>query len=176
MIRQSLIFLAAFLLGVFLQSALVHAIDPGFIAPDLLLLLVVWLGLHAKNPWGAAASFLLGAGADFATARFVGPNAAGFVLAHCAVVELSNRIFAERGIAVSLVTLAASSVKLVTYSLILLAYTSITVVTRDTASTLALEALFTAALAPFALKLFAWGGRPRRVRHSSVTTAPVVRR
>lgn len=156
MIREALVFLLAFLIGIFIQASVFHSLSPAFIAPDLILLLVVVLGLHSKNAFGALGAFLLGIGADFATARYVGPNAAAAVLAFSAVVALSNRLYAERGPAVIFVAALACFVKYCVYAGIFYVYTSWNMFSSQFLRIAIGEAILTGICAPIVFALMRW--------------------
>lgn len=157
MLKSVIVFFLAFLIGLFVQATLVHSFESAWVAPDFILILVVYLGLHHKSPAGAVGAFVLGLGADFAEARFVGPNAAGAVLAFCLTVEISNRIYAEKGPATVLVTVVASATKLVAYALMLMLYTKTNVFSGPFAWTVVKEIVLTALFAPLVMKLLGWG-------------------
>jgi rod shape-determining protein MreD len=173
MFKRVLVFFLAFVLGLLIQ-AFVHSFESAWIAPDFILILVVYLGLYHKSAWGVVGAFVLGLGADFAEARFIGPNAAGCVLAFCLTVELSNRFYAEKGLATALAALPASAAKLFGYSLILAVYTNVTVLNRSIAVGMVKEVILTAALTPFVIRALLWGGG--RAFSRAVSMSEVYRR
>lgn len=168
MIRQGITIILALIAGLVIESNVFHGADPSVIAPDFLVILVVYVGLTQKSPWGAGEAFLLGLASDFATGKWIGPNAAGAVLAFCLTVEISNRIFAERGPAVIVVAFLASLVKLVISALMIMLYSDAQHLTAEILGGMLFEAVFTAAIAPLVLRLFAM--RYTRSHRRGVTT------
>ena len=147
---------------------------PVVAAPDFILILVVYLGLYAKSPGGALAVFLLGLGGDFASARFVGPTAAGCVAAFFLVTQISNHIYAERGLAVVFVSFLASILKSAVYLAMLVVYTSSTIISVHVLSIVLGEATATAVLSPLVLHLFSWSRLPGAAK--SLPASEVYRR
>ena len=155
--RNVAIFFCAFILGLVIQATVFHTMFPASIAPDFLLILVFSLALNDRSALGAVGAFFLGLGGDFASARFVGPTAAGMVVAYCVIVACANHVYAERGPAVVIITFLASLVKSAVYALMLAVYTSVDVLTQHVLLLVFGEALVTALLAPLVLKLFHTG-------------------
>lgn len=156
MIRNVLVFTVAMLLGLAVQATLVHSLLPTMVAPDFIVILAFYLGITHKSPGGALGAFLLGLSGDFATAKFIGPNAAGCVLAFSFVVLLSNRIYAERGPALVVVSFLASVVKSLVALAMIALYTQATFAPGEVFRTLLWEALITALVAPIVLRFFRW--------------------
>ncbi|MCC6953480.1 MAG: rod shape-determining protein MreD [Deltaproteobacteria bacterium] len=152
MMRSVLTFSALLLLGLLVQATLVHSLFPSAVAPDFLLMLVFFLGIHHKSPMGAFGAFLLGVTADFASARFIGPNAAGAVIAFAFVATSSGHMFAERGVISGILAFFASIVKSIVFLVMMRFYAGISFPIEET-TTVLLEALFTGILTPIALGL-----------------------
>lgn len=152
MIRTAVIFLALLLFGLFIQATFIHGLFPSAPAPDFLLILVVMLGLNYKSPGGALGAFILGILADFASARFVGPNAAGAVLAFYFVVVISGHTFVDRGAIGGLVAFVACCVKSISFLLMRWIYVGVSPAMTDVTALL-IEAVLTGVLAPFVLHL-----------------------
>jgi rod shape-determining protein MreD len=157
MIKTPLVFLLFFLLGIFIQATLIHSLFPDVVVPDFLVILVVFLGIRSRNPLGAVGAFLIGVGGDFATARFVGPFAAGSVIAFYLTVFIADHLFSEKGFTVAFTAFVASLAKNVAAGVLLLFYTDFDFFRWKLLSTLLLEALFTALLCPLILKVITWG-------------------
>ena len=66
-----------------IQGTLIKPLSPSAIAPDFILMFVVFLALYHPTAVGMVGAFLLGCAGDFASGEFVGPNAAGCVVAFC---------------------------------------------------------------------------------------------
>ena len=157
MMRLVATFAVLLVLGLLVQATLVHSLFPSAIAPDFLLMLVFFLGIHHKSPLGAFGAFLLGVVADLASARFIGPNAAGAVIAFAFVAYSSGHMFAERGAISGILAFFASLVKSIVFLTMMRFYAGISFPIEEV-TTVLLEALFTGILTPIALGLL----RPTR--------------
>ncbi len=155
MAKTILLFVVAFFAGIFIQATFVHSMLPDAIAPDILLVLAVFLGLRSRNPGGAFGAFVIGLGADFASGKFLGPFAAGSLAAFLTTAFFANHFFAEKWFTVSLSTLLASLAKNITSALLLKFFTPIDLFTVDALLTLFLEAMLSAFIAPFVVTLLA---------------------
>lgn len=153
--KTILLFFIAFIFGIFIQATLLHSVLPDIVAPDLLMILSVFLGLRARNSTGAVGAFIIGLGADFASAKFLGPSAAGSVVAFAATVFVANHFFSEKWFTVLLTTLIASFAKILTQALVLAAFTEIDLFQFRFLSTALLESFLTAICAPIVIKLLA---------------------
>lgn len=153
--KTILLFFIAFICGIFIQATLLHSVLPDLVAPDLLMILSVFLGLRARNASGAVGAFIIGLGADFATAKFLGPSAAGSVVAFATTVFVANHFFSEKWFTVSMMALLASFAKNLTQALVLFAFTDINHFQWQFLPTAILESVLTAACAPIVIKLLA---------------------
>ncbi len=158
MIRTIVLFVVAAMLGIFIQATIVHASFPAAAAPDVILILTVILGLRYRSVSGLFGAFLLGILADFASGQYVGPNAAGGIVAFLAVGSIASRVYAERALAVVMITFLCSLIKsLVLVSLFAL-YIKPDVLNLNLLNMILLEALFSGIVAPLVMKLI---GYPR---------------
>jgi len=153
--KTVLLFFVAFMCGIFIQATLLHSVLPDIVSPDLLIILTVFLGLRARNAMGAFGAFIIGLGADFASAKFLGPFAAGSVVAFAATVFVANHFFSEKWFTVSITALLASAAKNLTQALVLLAFTEINLFQWQYLSTALLECFLTAVCAPVVVKVLA---------------------
>lgn len=153
--KTVLLFFVAFVCGIFIQATLLHSVLPDIVAPDLLVILSVFLGLRARNSTAAIGAFIIGLGADFASAKFLGPSAAGSVVAFAATVFVANHFFSEKWFTVLFTTLIASFAKNLTQALVLAAFTEINLFQWQFLTTALLESSLTAACAPIVIKLLA---------------------
>lgn len=157
MIRTFLLFLIAFLTGIFIQGTFLHSLVPDAVAPDILLMLVVFLGLRSRTSWGALGAFLVGLGADFATAKFLGPFAAGSVVAFLVTVFISNHLFSEKAFTVGMVASLACLSKDLVAGLLLYIYTDINLFTLASLKLLFFESLLTAIFCPIVIDILSIG-------------------
>jgi rod shape-determining protein MreD len=163
MIRRILLLFSAAIVGFFINATLIHSLAPAAIAPDFITVLVVCLALRFRHAGGVFGAFLLGVLADFASAQFVGPNAAGSIVAFCFVLFLSNKIYIERTPSIMLVAFLAACAKSITYVLMLAAYASVNVMSAHVVGVILLEALFTGLIAPILFRLVNFApGRSRQ--------------
>jgi len=172
MAKTILLFFIAFICGVFIQGTLLHSVLPSIVSPDLLVILAVFLGLRARTPWGAVGAFIIGLGADFASAKFLGPCAAGSVVAFASTVFVANHFFSEKWFTVSITALLASLAKNLTQVFILVAFTEMELFKAQFFSTILIESVLTAAFAPLVVKLLA----PRYQASSSYSSRSSLRR
>ena len=138
------------LLGTVFNAALIRSIWPAAATADFSLILSVAIALYFYNPLGVVAAFLLGLLGDFSSAQFLGPNAAGCVLAFITVGLIANRMYAENFIAVMIITFACSLVKAGIYLGFLALYFQ-TRSSEDLSRMIVLEAILSALLAPLVI-------------------------
>lgn len=153
MVKTIALFLLAFFVGLTLEATFIHGAFPALVGPDLILILVLYLAFHWRNTPGAVGAFILGVGEDFASARFIGPNAAGNVIAFLVVAALANRIYAEKGVASAVVAFLASVAKLGGLLLMLKIYINLPL-SEVTLSTALIESTLTAVITPLILRFF----------------------
>lgn len=155
MIRLVVVFLLVALLGLIVQSTIFHALSFSVIAPDFIVVLVVYLGLHYKSAFGVIAAFLLGLAADFASGQFIGPAAAGSIVAYNIASAVSQKVYAEHPIALVFLTFFCSLAKSFLFIGMLRFYTHVDVLDGHLSSLL-LEALLSALIAPLVLRFLQW--------------------
>jgi rod shape-determining protein MreD len=155
MAKRVVVFFVAATIGLLVQGSVVHTVapSPAAIAPDLILILVVFTALHIRGAMGVLIAFVLGLCSDFASAQYVGPCAAGMVAAFYSVIVISDKVFAERVIALCALTITASLVKSAMYTLMLYLYVDAKLFTLETLERVGFEALLSAVLAPLVIKL-----------------------
>ncbi len=151
MLRIVLVFSVATLLGLFVQGTLIRPLSVSAVAPDFILILVVYLGLHIPTVGGLLGAFVLGLVSDFAAAEFVGPGASGAVVAFCLTVTLSKKVYAESPPATMIVTAVCSLAKSLVCVLILYTYLDVNALSTGT-PTIIYEALLSGLVAPFVIR------------------------
>ena len=152
-IRTILLFSVAVILGLFIQGTFVRSFAPGAYAPDIILILIVMVALSAPTVWGLLAAFILGLLADFSTALYVGPNAAGAVVAFGFVVFCSSKVFADKWLAISALTFVASCLKSLICLLMFGLYAGVNFFSIDYLNIALVEAVGSGLLAPIVMKL-----------------------
>ena len=113
--RLALWIVAIALFGAVLNAAGIRSIAPSALTPDFSLILTVVIAFYYNTPLGVLSAFSLGLLADFSSTLVVGPNAAGCVIAFCTVGLIANRMYAEKWVAVLIITLVCSIAKSMTY-------------------------------------------------------------
>jgi rod shape-determining protein MreD len=89
-----------------------------FLTPNLLLILVVYLGFFEVSPLGALLSFLLGIIFDLGTGTLLGPWAGSFVAVFTTLALLSQRIFVHSPLSSAASSFVSSLIANLSYSLL----------------------------------------------------------
>jgi len=148
------------LIGIVVQASFIHALSPAAVAPDIFVVLSVYLALQHRTPKGAVCAFFLGVVADFASGQFLGPNAAGCVAAFFVAGTISERVYVERGLAMVLTVALAAIAKSLTFVTMLAFFVGVNILTSEMIKTIALEAVFSAMIAPVVMWMLT--KQPRR--------------
>lgn len=149
-VRTAFVFVVFAVMALLLQTALLPRVAPGRMTPDLLLILVVYLGLHHHSARAAGGAFLLGYLQDVSSAGAAGLNAFAACAVYLVVYLTSRRLWVDNTISKIVVVLLAAGVKTVAVVALLLAFVSAEGVARATVATLLLQGALAAALSPFA--------------------------
>lgn len=86
------------LIAALLQGTLLYVGIPPYLLPQVVLILVIYLGFHEVSMVGVFTVFALGLLMDFASAVLVGPWAGAFVAVYGALAVASQRLFVESAI------------------------------------------------------------------------------
>jgi rod shape-determining protein MreD len=149
---RALVFCLLGLLGVLLQGVLLRFGVPDALLPQLVLMIVIYLGFNEISVLGTFVAFVLGLFLDFSSALLVGPWAGAFVTVYGVMAALSSRLFIESPVVAAFISFLASVVASVIY--ILLGYEYRTLAWEDL-SRIVGQALCTAVLAPVVLGVMA---------------------
>lgn len=152
MLRVFAVFAFSAFVGLLINATLVHSSFPGSVAPDFILILSVAISFFYHTPIGVCGAFLLGIAADFASGLYIGPNAAGCVVAFCLVGMIANRVYADKIVAVFIITSICSVAKSFTYLLLVFFYVPDRVLPDDLLKLILLEAIFSGIMAPLVLR------------------------
>ena len=166
--RQILYPFGVSLLALLVQGSLLRFVLPDFTIPNLVLILVVFLGFFEVSPLGAVLVFLIGITSDLCSGVSIGPLAGAYSTVFGIIVALSTRLFVESVVAVGISVFLSSIVASVVY-LLLSSYFSFG--SGHTLSGILWEALITACVAP---ALFPFLKRlliPRRERPATRSAA-----
>ena len=145
-------------LGLYIQGTLIKAVAPAAIVPDFIVVLLIFLALNYPTLSGLVGAFVLGLAADFASAVFLGPNAAGAILCFGLTVFISKKIYAENFVALGMLTVLGSLVKTGTVVLLLALYAHVNAL-AGVVSYMFIEALLTGIVAPPTIKLLYFAKR-----------------
>ena len=143
--KQVLYPLALALLGLLIQGALLRFILPDFTIPNLVLVLVVFLGFFEASPLGAVLAFVIGLGADLCSGVAIGPTAGAYSAVFGVIVALSARLFVDSALAIGISVFLSSIVGNLVF-LLLGYHFSLTV--GSGASAIVWEAILSAGIAP----------------------------
>ena len=115
MLRAILSFAVVIVLGLFIEGTLLPAVNSYVVVPDILLALVVVLGLYFRALGGLLAALLVGLISDFSSAKYVGVEAAGAIMAFWVVVYISQKVYIEHFVGLVILGFIASLVEQLTY-------------------------------------------------------------
>jgi rod shape-determining protein MreD len=153
MLRVFLVYSFVILLGLFFEGSVIANFIPNAVVPDVLVVMAVYVALRFRTLPGLIGVFLLGIIADFATAIYVGPNAAGTVAVFVLTGILANRVYAERIFAIVLISFVCSLCKSTVIVSLLYYYVNPDWNLIILGRTMVFEALATACIAPIVVKL-----------------------
>ena len=108
-VRKMVLVLVLGLLAMLIPGTLIKSLAPSLAAPNLLLILMVYLSFYDGEPGDALLAFLLGLELDLDSLDLLGPWAGAYVLVFGVLVLLSQRIFIESAVVV-LVTVFCAAV------------------------------------------------------------------
>ncbi len=167
MIKKSLIYLSIAMIGIFFQSAVLRNLIPWLVVPDIILLLVVCLAVRNGAIPGLVGAFFLGLLSDLASGQFLGPNAAGCVVAYLGVVYVADKVYVERGFAIGVLAFAGCLIKVFTFLALLGIYMDIEILGWSPISRALVEAFLTALFSPLVFWLTSLG--PKRSQKRSIS-------
>ena len=96
------------ILAMLLQTAVFPVLVPAGLAPNLVLVLVVYLGVHQFGAWGALGAFLLGYFLDTFSGTLLGLHAFAFTALYLAVHHVARLLWTEGGVPAMLIVFAAA--------------------------------------------------------------------
>ncbi len=106
------------LVAIFIQGSLLRYLLPDFAIPNLLLIMVVFLGFFEISPIGAILAFSIGLLLDLSSGVLIGPSAGSYTLIFGVLAALSTRLFVESGFAVAVTVFICSIFGNLTYLLL----------------------------------------------------------
>ncbi len=173
MFRLILTFFVAAIAGLFLQGSVLKNSVPSAIAPDLIVVLVATIGLRYRSVPGLFSAFALGLLADFASGLYLGPNAAGAVVAFMMSGVIANRVYADKGVALFLIVFLCSLSKSLVIVAMILLYVGRLQADTQVVWLMLIEAFLSALCAPVLVRLMfgqpSWRRTRDRGTRSSLT-------
>jgi rod shape-determining protein MreD len=160
-LRLSLVTLIAVaaVLGLLLQTTVLHMLPLGRPVPDFILILCVYLGLHQHSIGGTTAAFLLGYFADNFSGNTVGLHAFAMTLVFVLVYLVSRRLWMDHWVSNVAVVFLASVLKTLTVAFLLVFYLSEEYPIRMLFAAVWLDAALAALFAPLVFVVLDRGRR-----------------
>jgi rod shape-determining protein MreD len=161
--RQAVAIAVAGVVAMLLQTTVFPFLLPPGVAPNLLLILVVYLGVHHVGARGALGAFVLGYFLDTFSGTLLGLHAFAFTAVYLGVHHVTRVLWSEGGLPAVLIVFAAACA----HSLLVLAITALAggggAVSRHALRDGLIGATLAAALAPGVFGAVSWEQRVRRV-------------
>ncbi len=107
--RRGVAFVLAVVAAVVLQTTVFPVLVPSWLAPNLLLVLVVYLGFHRFGATGAAGAFLMGYVLDTFSGTLLGLQALVFTLVYLGVQQVARVLWTESGVPAVLIVFVAAA-------------------------------------------------------------------
>ena len=147
--RKFTLILLLGLIALLIPGTIFKTLLPQFIAPNLLVILLVYLAFYEGNALGAVVAFCLGLQLDLCSGLLIGPWGGGYVAVFCFLVLCSQRIFIESPLVVSIACGCASFLTAGLYQAMLIFVYGEGRFAGEVVRTALMEAGFTAVVAPF---------------------------
>jgi rod shape-determining protein MreD len=144
--------------GLLLQSTVLHGLSFGWIVPDVLLVLGVYLGLNQHSVSGSFGAFALGYLQDAASASPAGLNASGMLVVFVLVYLTCRRLWVDNVVSKVVLVFLASLIKATVVVVLMASFVSLRVGWSSIPGSLLTEAVLTAAVAPAVFWLLATTG------------------
>lgn len=146
--------------GVLLQTTVLQALPLGQTAPDLLLVLTVYIGLHHHGVGGVVGAFLLGYLEDAVSGGPAGLNAFAMVAVFVLVYLTCRRLWVDNLISKVVVVFMAAVVKMLTVALLVAAFLRFEESLRGVLWTVVVDGALSALSAPPVFALLSLGRGP----------------
>src|SRR5262249_24289619 len=150
-LRAAAIYALSGMVGLLLQTTVLHALTRGRAIPDLILILCVYLGLHEHNVAGVIGAFLLGYLLDSFSGSVVGLNAFAMTTVSLVVYLVSRRLWIDNALSGVAMVFLGTFLKGIAIIAALAAYPTIDRLSPQVGETLLAEAVLAAALTPAVL-------------------------
>jgi rod shape-determining protein MreD len=147
-VRALALFVIIALLAVVVQTTVLPIARVGRGAPDLLLIICVYLGLHQHSVLGALGAFALGYLQDAFSGGIIGLNAFGMCLVFTVVYLTSRRLWVDNALSKVVVVFLASMVKTAAILALVAVFMSVEGLWRTILSYLLIDAALAAIISP----------------------------
>lgn len=162
-VRQALAIAVAGAVAMLLQTTVFPVLLPAALAPNLLLVLVVYLGVRQFGAWGVLGAFVLGYFLDTFSGTVLGVNAFAFTVVYLGVHHVARVLWTEGGLPAVVIAFAAACA----HALLVLTITALAAsgdgVWRHALRYAFLEAAVAAAVTPAVFGIVSWEQRLLRV-------------
>ena len=172
--RKFLLILLLGVLALLIPGTVFRTVFPQLTAPNLLVVLLVYLAFYEASAVGALLAFLLGLQLDFCSGTLLGPWAGSYVIVFALLVLCSRRIFIESGLVVCLAVGIAALMTAFAYHVMLVLVYGMARVESAAISTALVEAGLSALLAPFLFFAVRWA-LPRQDLDSGMRRTQMLR-
>ena len=164
LLKRILVPILLTLLAVIVQGSLLRFILPEVAVPNLVVIMIVFLGFYEVTAFGAFLVFLIGIEMDLCSGVLLGPSAGAYSVTFGLLAALSTRLFVESGFAVMLAVFGSSILSNLVYLLLVFQFAP---AAGRSFSVIFIEALVTAIIAPAIFPLFKRILIPKRDRPTS---------
>jgi rod shape-determining protein MreD len=106
-VRKLFLILALGVVALLIPGTVLKSINPALVAPNFILILLVYLAFYEGRPSDAFLAFLLGLELDLGSLTLLGPWAGSYVIVFAVLVVFSQRIYIESRLVVFIVVFLA---------------------------------------------------------------------
>jgi rod shape-determining protein MreD len=162
-VRKAVAIALTGIVAMLLQTTVFPLVMPAGLTPNLLLVLVVYLGVHQFGAWGALGAFVLGYFLDTFSGTVLGVHAFAFTAVYLGVHHVARVLWMESGLPAVVMTFAAACADgVIVLTLTALAGAGGGVVWRYALRYGVLDATIAAILTPLVFGLVSWEQRVLR--------------
>ena len=104
--KEALLLIAAIVVAVILQAAILPVYIVDYFKPDLLLIIMVYLALYSSYKLGTPLAWLLGLLRDTFSGMYLGLNAFTFLVTFLIIKNIADRLYSSRFLFVTTVLVA----------------------------------------------------------------------
>ncbi len=146
-------FLFLLILSIILQAAFIPAHFPDAFKPDLMIILIVYMGLAENAKWGGCGSFLLGLVHDSMSGIYFGLSGFSYLLIFILLRAVSHRLYTESRSVMVLAVLLATLINGLVILLLLTVFSLATGLYSAILSNMAPQGLINAVIAYLSFRI-----------------------